>query len=81
VQDTSSKQETKQKYKPNHQQTRLPSHLLITGKTKNNKNLSTHLTLYEAYTNHWSSLRRAKTKRKKEFNLQAWKKETSNTVN
>ena len=41
---------------------------------------STNLTLYEAYTNHWTNLRREETKRKKEFNLEAWEKETSNTV-
>jgi len=35
--------------------------------------LSSNLTLYEAYTNHWTSkLRRAETKRKKEFNPEAW---------
>jgi len=33
--------------------------------------LSTNLTLYKAYTNHWTNLRRAETKRKKEFNLEA----------
>ena len=40
VQDTSSKQQTKQKYKPNHQQTGLPPHsaLLIRGKTNNQTN-------------------------------------------
>ena len=38
-----------------------------------NKN-NTNLTLYEAYTNHWTSFRRAETKRKKEFKLQAWEK-------
>ena len=42
--------------------------------------LSTNLTLYEAYTNHWTNLRRAETKRKKEFNLEAWEMETSNTI-
>ena len=47
---------------------------------KQTKNLSTNLTLYEAYTNQWTSLRRAETKRKKEFNLAAWEEETSNTV-
>ena len=35
-------------------------------------------TLYEPYTNHWTNLRGAETKRKKEFNLEAWEKETSN---
>ena len=29
----------------------------------------------------WNNLRRAETKRKKEFNLEAWEKETSNTIN
>ena len=81
---TSFKQQTKQKYKPNHQQTGLPPHsaLSIRGKTKqtNKQKLSTNLTLYEAYTNHWTNLRRAETKRKKEFNLENWEKETLNTI-
>jgi len=40
VQDASSKQQTKQKYKPNHQQTGLPPHsaLLIKDKQTNNNN-------------------------------------------
>ena len=66
-----------------HQQTGLAPHsaLPITGKNKEaNKKLSTNLTLYEAYTGHWTNLRRAETKRKKEFNLEAWEKETSNTI-
>jgi len=54
VQDASSKQQTKEKYKTNHQQTGLPPHsaLPIRGKTNrqkkqknNNKKLSTNLTL------------------------------------
>ena len=50
--------------------------------TNNNKNkrLSTHPTLYEAYTNQWTNLRREETKRKKELNLEFWVKETSNTI-
>ena len=44
------------------------------------KKLSTNLTLYEAYTNHWTKLRRVETKRKKEFKTEAWEKETSNTI-
>ena len=45
VQDVLSKQQTKQKYKPNQQQTGLPPHsaLPIRGKT-NKQNLSTKLT-------------------------------------
>ena len=83
VQDASSKQQTKQKYKPNHQQTGLPPHstLPIRGKTnKKTQKLSINLTLYEAYTNPWTKLRRVETKREKEFNLEAWKKETSNII-
>ena len=58
-------------------------------KQTNKQKLSTNLTLYEAYTNHWTNLRRVETKRKKEFNLlkrknstflEAWEKETSNTI-
>ena len=90
MQDTSSKQQTKQKYKPNYQQTGSPHHsaLLIRGKT-NKQKLSTDLTLYEAHPNHWANFRRAETKGKKEFNLlqrknsallEAWGKETSNTI-
>ena len=46
------------------------------GKKKN----CTNVTLYEAYTYHWTNLRRAVTKRKKKFKLEAWKKENSSTV-
>ena len=90
MQDASSKQQTKQKYKPNHQQTGLSPHLTlpIREKIKKQQKLSTNLTLCEAYTNHWTNLRRIETKRKKELNLlqeknstflEAWEKETSNT--
>ena len=88
MQDTSSKQQTRQKYKPIHQQTGVPPHsgLPIRGKT-NKQKLSTYLTLYKAHTNYWTNLRRAESK--KEFNvlqgknstfLEAWEKETSNTI-
>ena len=53
--------------------------LAYRGKT-NKQKLSTNLTLYEAYTNHWTNLQRAETKRKKEFNLEAWEKENSNMI-
>ena len=81
MQETSSKQQTKQKYKPSHQQTGLPPHsaLPIRGKT-NKQKLSTNLTLYEAHIKHWTKLRRAEIERKKEFNPEAWEKETSNTI-
>ena len=35
---------------------------------------------HKRHTNHWTNLRRAETKRKKEFNIEAWEKETSNTI-
>ena len=80
MQDASSKQQTKQKYKPNHQQAGLPPHSALPIGGKTNKTLSTNLTLCKAYTNHWTNLRREETNRKKEFNLEAWEKETSNTI-
>ena len=55
----------------------------------NKQKFSTNLTLYKAHTNHWTNLRREETKRKNEFNLlqrknstflEAWEKETSNTI-
>ena len=49
-------------------------------KKQTNKKLSTNLTQFKAYTNHWINLRRAETKKKNEFNPEAWDKETSNTV-
>ena len=45
-----------------------------------NKKLRINLTLYEVYTNHYTNLRGAETRRKKEFSLEAWEKETSNTI-
>ena len=54
--------------------------MLIRGGKRKKKKLSTNLTLYEAYTNHWTNLRKAEIKGKKEFNLEGWGKETSNTI-
>ena len=45
-----------------------------------NKKLSTKITLYEADANHWTNLMRAETKKKREFNLKSWEKETSNRI-
>ena len=39
--------------------------------TNKQTKLSTNLTLYKPYTNHWTNLRRAETTKKKEFNLAA----------
>ena len=52
----------------------------IRGKKQQQQQLSTNLTLHEAYRNHWTNLYGAEIKRKKEFNLEAWEKETSNTI-
>ena len=49
-------------------------------KQTNKQKLSTNLTLHKAYTNHWTNFRREETKRKREFNPEAWVKETSNTI-
>ena len=78
----SSNQQTKQKYKSSHQQTGLSPHsaLPIRGKANKQTKLSTNLTQYEAHTNHRTNLRKAETKRKKEFNPEVLEKETSNTV-
>ena len=56
------------------------SALPIREKMKKQQKRSTNLTLCEAYTNHWTKLRRAETKRKKEFNPETLEKETSNTI-
>ena len=48
--------------------------------TSSHQNASTSHALQEAYTNHWTNLPRAETKRKKELNLEDWENETSNTI-
>ena len=59
---------------------RITISLSLAHQRKNKKILSINLTLYEAYTNHCTNFRGAKNKRKKEFNLEAWENETSNTI-
>ena len=49
-------------------------------KQTNRQKLSTNLTLIKAYKKHWTNIRRAENKRKKEFKLEAWGKETSNKI-
>ena len=44
-----------------------------------NKN-SAQISPYKKLTNHWTKLRRGENRRKKEFSLEAWEKETSNTI-
>ena len=58
---------------------RSTTSLSLAHQRRNKQKLSTNLTLYKVYTNHWTNLRRAETKREKEFNLEAWEK-TSNTI-
>jgi len=78
----------KTKIQTNRQQTGLPPYsvLPIRGREKKKNthclppNASTSHTLHKADTNHWTNLKRAETKRNKEFNPEAWKKETSNVV-
>ena len=43
-------------------------------KHTNKQTLSTNLTLYYPYTNYSTNLRRAETKRKKGFKLEAWER-------
>ena len=74
----------KTKHKPNHQQTGLLPHtaLPIRGKTnkETNKN-SAQISPYKKLTQTTgTSLEGPETKRKKEFNLEAWEKEISNTI-
>ena len=59
---------------------RITTTLSLAHQRKNKQKLSTNLTVYKAYTNHWTELRRAETKRKKEFNIEVWEKETSNSI-
>ena len=81
MQDASSKQQTKQKYKPNHQQ--KDYHITQpcpSEEEQTNKN-SAQISLYVKLTQTTGPiLGGQKPKRKKEFNLKAWEKETSNTI-
>ena len=79
MQDAASKQQTKQKYKPNHQQTGLPPHsaLPIRGKIKQN---SAKISPYMKLTQTTGPNLEGRNEKEKEFNLEAWEKETSNTI-
>ena len=59
---------------------RITTSLSLAHQRKNKQKLSINLTVYKAYTNHWTKLRREETKRKKEFSLEAQETETSNIV-
>ena len=88
MQGASSKQQTKQKYKPNHQQTGLPPHSALPIRGKTNKN-SAQISPYKKLTQTTGSTlegqnqkdERIQPSSRKEFNfLEAWEKETSNTI-
>ena len=86
--NTSSKQQTKQKYKPSHQQTGVPPHSAVPIREKTNKN-SAQISPYKKLTQTTGSTlegqnqkdERIQPSSRKEFNfLEAWEKETSNTI-
>ena len=60
---------------------RITTSLILAHQEKNKQTkIRTNLTLYKAQTSHWTKLRKVEIKRKKEFNIEAWEKEASNTV-
>ena len=73
MQDASSKQQTKQKYKPNHQQTGLPhSALTIRGKTNKQTKNSAQISPYKKLSQTTGpSLGGQKLKGIKKFNFEA----------
>ena len=88
MKDDSSKQQAKQKYKPNHQQTRVPPHSELQIRGKTNKN-SAQVSPYTKLTQTNEPNLEGQTKMKKEFNLlqgknstflEVCKKETTNTI-
>ena len=83
MQDSLSKQQTKQKYKPNHQQTGLPPHsaLPIGGKpNNNNKKNSAQILPSKKLTQTTGPTLGGQKPKEKEFSLDAWEKETSKTI-
>ena len=78
--DASSKQQIKLKYKLSHQQTGLSPHSALPSRGNTNEQRKKNLAQISPYTNHWTKLRKAETKRNKVFNLKGWGKKTSNTI-
>jgi len=74
VQDASSKQPKKPKIQTQSSAGRITTSLTLAYQRKNKQKLSKNLTLYEAYTNHWTSLRRAEIKGRKNSTLKPGKK-------
>ena len=65
---------------PAHQRKKKKKKKKTTTFTSSQGNTSAGHTLREACANHWTRLLREETKRKKEFSLATWEKETSNTI-
>ena len=82
MQDTSSKQQTKQRYKPNSQQTGLLPYSALPIRGKTNKDMKTQHKSHPIRSLHkpLDQTERGETKRKKEFNLEDWEKEISNII-
>ena len=87
VQDASSKQQTKRKYKPNHQQTGLPPHSAFPIRGKTNIGTKTQHKSHPIQSSHkpldQPEEQKPKGRKNSTFNstfLQAWEKETSNTI-
>ena len=90
MQVASSKQQTKQKYKPNYQKTGISPHSALPIRGKTNKQTKTqHRSHPIGSLQTTGPTLGGQTKSKKEFNLlqgknstflEAWEKETSNTV-
>ena len=89
VQDTSSKQQNKTKIQTQSSAERITTSLSLVHQRKNKQKLGTNLSLYKAYPNHGTNLRKSETKRKQEFNLlqgknstflEAWEKETPKMI-
>ena len=80
MQDASSEQQTKQKYKPNHQHTGSPYHSACPSEKKernkqtNKQNLSTNLTLYKLTQTTGLTLGGQKTKGRKNSALKPGKR-------
>ena len=82
MQDASSKQKQNKNKNPiiSRQDYPLIQPCPSEEKQTSKQKLSTNFTLYNVYPNHWTKLRRAETKRKKEFSFEDWEKETSNKI-
>ena len=80
MQDTASKQQTKQKYKPSHQQTGLPPHSALPIRAKQTNKNSAQISPYTNLTQTTGPILGGQKPKEKEFNLEAWEKETSNTI-